>query len=238
MRSKEQNAIEKQLYMIVRQISFTKGSNGMCLVIAAGILVFLAIGTAPHDLMNAQWQHNWSIIYILIIVSLILSRLFWNWYEHSAVSGICEVIATYLNSLMIIFMMGNIFNIGNIGSFITALACLAFFIIWFFVGVWYEIRGIKFKKIMVYMIYSIIIIGVVGVVLYLITWTRLFMGIDFIMMGFLISTHVVPYFFVLNFPYKKRLYKKFEQMENGTPFGIKILPSSVFANKKDKHSKK
>lgn len=230
--------IEKQLYMLISQTKLTKTSNFCCLFFTGFLLVFLIIGDAPRSLMSSEWQHRWALLFSTIAALLALARVCWKWYSKSKIFGIFEVIATYANTILIICMTGNAFDLSKSVTLLLTLIAIIYSVTLFLVAAWYESKGIKQKKLLTYIFYSVFTLVIIVGFLVGITKSVLLAEIEMVLIGCLVGLHIILYFFVLDFPYKRKLVKKFGKEQLTVPTSKNILPSSIFINKRNHHNNK
>lgn len=228
---------EKQLYLFIRQAKITKKSNIACLLFNLIPLVFLIFGSFPTAYISKSLDHKLVVIYGIIAIFLLLDRVLWVFYSQSIFFGIFEVIATYANSFLIIYMLGDSFNITKL-TLLLIISCIVIYsTTWSLIGVWYESKGIKDKKVMAFMFYSLIIASVITIPLYIMTGIDFFAAAEIILISSVFAPRIILYFLALKFPWKNKFYQKYGKKQASTTTSPNILSSSIFINKKNKKNK-
>ena len=133
---------------------------------------------------------------------LICLRVIWSWYHRLRYAGIVEVVSNYVDVIIVTILLGWVTGANKTSMSIAVSIVLLFDTVLFTVGAIY-------KKIAQYMIYGTVIAGLVDIFLYFITDKEVFMNLLFIPAGCIFSFKVIPYWLILDTPYRRNLIKEF-----------------------------
>lgn len=226
---KTKQLFRKQLYNATKKLNLTKRSNDTCLWITALIVICLLFGDFPKDLLTSSWKIILTIFYSITLFLLIISHFFWKRYSESKIAGLFETIAVYGDTPIVIYVGGWALGVSTkVIVFVTILALFYYFIT-LFVALQYEKKGDKERPIAKWLVLGPMVILIFSIALGVVTQKEIFMNIGLAMLGFIATFRIVPYIFIINFPYKLKLREEFGPKD--------IEASSIFINKKKNEEK-
>lgn len=219
-------SFRKVLYRYTRKVSYNKLENTIFIMINASILFLLYIGieaeTLPSRIIPYVYRDKLLIFYVVTTLLLICLRVIWSWYHRLRYAGIVEVVSNYVDAIIVTILLGWVTGANKTSMSIAVSIVLLFDAVLFTVGAIY-------KKIAQYMIYGTVIAGLVDIFLYFITDKEVFMNLLFIPAGCIFSFKVIPYWLILDTPYRRNLIKEFGPKD--------IDKSAIFVSKKKEKNK-
>lgn len=214
-------SFRKVLYRYTRKVSYNKLENTIFIMVNASILFLLYIGieaeTLPSRIISYVYRDKLLMFYVVTTLLLIFLRIIWPWYHRFRYAGIVEVVSNYVDVIIITVLLGWVTGANKTSMSIAVPIVLLFDAVIFTVGAIY-------KKIAQYMIYGTVIVGLVNIFLYFITDKEVFVNLLLIPAGCLFSFKVIPYWLMLDTPYRRNLIKEFGPKD--------IDKSAIFVSKK------
>ena len=212
-------SFRKVLYRYISKFRYNKLENTIFIMVNASILFLLYIGieaeTLPSRIIPYIYRDKLLMFYVVTTLLLIFLRIIWPWYHRLRYAGIVEVVSNYV-------LFGWVTGANKTSMSIAVSIVLLFDAVIFTVGAMY-------KKIAQYMIYVTVIAGLVNIFLYFITDKEVFVNLLGIPAGCILSFKVIPYWLILDTPYRRNLIKE---------FGPKDIDKSViFVSKKKERNK-
>ena len=219
-------SFRKVLYRYISKFRYNKLENTIFIMVNASILFLLYIGieaeTLPSRIIPYIYRDKLLMFYVVTTLLLIFLRIIWPWYHRLRYAGIDEVVSNYVDVIIVTILLGWVTGANKTSMSIAVSIVLLFDTVLFTVGAIY-------KKIAQYMIYGTVIAGLVDILLYFITDKEVFMNLLFIPAGCIFSFKVIPYWLILDTPYRRNLIKEFGPKD--------IDKSAIFVSKKKEKNK-
>lgn len=214
----------KVQYAFLRVTTYSKFENTIMLCINGFFFATLPVGTIPEYILSSEVKKWLIYFYGITLVLLIGERIFWKQYYNKRWAGVVEVISNYVN----IYTSYRLFRVTMDISENMMLVGLSLVILYYVslmaFCTWYEYRGKKERRVTKYMIYMIAILGApVSIIAYL-TDNEFFYGITILICAMFLSLKVIPYWPILDTPYRRNLIKEFGPKD--------IDKSAIFVSKK------
>ncbi|TGY52046.1 hypothetical protein [Ligilactobacillus murinus] len=210
------------LYRYAQILTYNKLENSITIFINGFLLMILYVGFSAHTLpvkiIPYVYRDKLLTFYVITTIMLVLSRIFWRWYHQQMFAGAVEVISNYVNVIVITILIGWLTKI-DAKTLIVGITIVILFNI-----VIYVVRLLGSQKIPMYMLFSVVILAVVTTFLYSFTRVDIFIKISFIPMACILSSRIIPYWLMLDTPYRRNLIKEFGPKD--------IDKSAIFVSKK------
>ncbi len=210
------------LYRYAQILTYNKLENSITIFINGFLPMILYVGFSAHTLpvkiIPYVYRDKLLTFYVITTIMLVLSRIFWRWYHQQMFAGAVEVISNYANVIVITILIGWLTKI-DAKTLIVGITIVILFNI-----VIYVVRLLGSQKIPMYMLFSVVILAVVTTFLYSFTRVDIFIKISFIPMACILSSRIIPYWLMLDTPYRRNLIKEFGPKD--------IDKSAIFVSKK------
>ena len=210
------------LYRYAQILTYNKLENSITIFINGFLLMILYVGFSAHTLpvkiIPYVYRDKLLTFYVITTIMLVLSRIFWRWYHQQMFAGAVEVISNYVNVIVITILIGWLTKI-DAKTLIVGITIVILFNI-----VIYVVRLLGSQKIPMYMLFSVVILAVVTTFLYSFTRVDIFIKISFIPMACILISRIIPYWLMLDTPYRRNLIKEFGPKD--------IDKSAIFVSKK------
>lgn len=210
------------LYRYAQMLTYNKLENSITIFINGFLLMILYVGFSAHTLpvkiIPYVYRDKLLTFYVITTIMLVLSRIFWRWYHQQRFAGAVEVISNYVNVIVIAILIRWLTKI-DAKTLIVGITIVILFNI-----VIYVVRLLGSQKIPMYMLFSVVILAVVTTFLYSFTRVDIFIKISFIPMVCILSSRIIPYWLMLDTPYRRNLIKEFGPRD--------IDKSAIFVSKK------
>ncbi|WP_304652814.1 hypothetical protein [uncultured Ligilactobacillus sp.] len=210
------------MYRYAQILTYNKLENSITIFVNGFLLMILYVGfsahTLPVEVIPYAYRDKLLMFYVITTILLVLSRIFWCWYHQQRFAGAVEVISNYVNVIVITILIGWLTKID------TKTLIMGITIVVLFNIVIYVVRLLGSQKLPMYMLFSVVIFAVVTTFLYLFTGVDFFIKISFIPMACIVSSRIIPYWLMLDTPYRRNLIKEFGPKD--------IDKSAIFVSKK------
>lgn len=214
----------KVQYAFLRITTYSKFENTIMLWINGFLFATLPVGTIPEYILSSETKEWLIYFYGITLVLLVIERIFWNQYHKKRWAGVVEVISNYVNVYTLYRLFRVTMDISENMMLVGLILVILYYVSFMAFCIWYEYRGKKERRVTKYMIYMIVIVGMPAVLIAYFTDNEFFYGIGILICAMFFSLKVIPYWLMLDTPYRRNLIKEFGPKD--------IDKSAIFVSKK------
>lgn len=219
----------KVQYAFLKITTYSKFENTIMLCINGFLFATLPVGTIPEYILSSETKKWLIYFYGITLILLVIERIFWNQYYKKRWAGVVEVISNYVNIYTLYRLFRITMDISENMMLVGLILVILYYVSLMAFCTWYEYRGKKERRVTKYMIYMIVIVGMPVVLIAYFTDNEFFYGIGSLICAMLFSLKVIPYWLILDTPYRRNLIKE---------FGPKDIDKSVIFVSKEKEKNK
>ncbi len=217
-------SFRKVQYAFLNITTYTKFENTIVLCINGFFFAILAIGTIPEYAISSGTKQWLVYFYGISVILLACERIFWKKLHNKQWAGIVEVISNYINVYTSFGIFRIILDVSESAMLVGLILVVLYYVIFVAFCTWYEYRGKKERNITKYMIYMIAILGTPITLIAYFTDNESFYSIGILIFSMFFSLKVIPYWLILDTPYRRNLMKEFGPKD--------IDKSAIFVSKK------
>lgn len=218
-------ALRKAQYRTVTVLTYNKGENSIAMLF--DFIVILTI--LSRKISSFLEQYNNIAEYFLYfytgnLVLLLICRVFWNYYSRFRYVGIVEVLSNYLTMCIAPFLIGSELGVSMKNIIVSIIVIIIYYIISIVLSSWDGNRKEFINKISHYIFYVVGIFTLITIPIGYLLKNDMMIGLGAITFAMMSSLKYIPYWLILDTPYRRNLIKEFGPKD--------IDKSAIFVSKK------
>ncbi|WP_153551661.1 hypothetical protein SC851_03915 [Ligilactobacillus murinus] len=218
-----------QYTFLVNITTYSKFENTIMLCINGFFFATLPVGTIPEYILSSEMKKWLIYFYGITLVLLVVERIFWNRYYTKRWAGVAEVISNYVNIYTSYRLFRVTMDVSENMMLLSLVLIGLYYVSFVAFCTWYEYREKKERKVTKYMVYMLIVVGTPTILIAYFTDNEFFYGIGILIGAMMLSLKVIPYWLMLDTPYRRNLIKEFGPKD--------IDKSAIFVSKKKEKNK-